>query len=421
MKVELIATAEAPPDNVVALTIAPKPKSIHHRLRFTIQDYTNQATGSKSFRVSGYKRDGARVRDNFGDLKAAQCRQVELETEYLARETETAIRATKLTDTQLRLAETAYVRLDADNEILLAVDHWLKHGRQNAVAESPRLDDALKAFETWLETATLRERSKSNLRTRVNVFANSTGNLRVSDITPETIDTFLDGRSVSPASKDNDRRAVSRFFSWCMDRKRRWTAVNPCRAVKVDQGEKAPPAVLTVTDCKALLSKAESFKRGRLAPYVAVCLFAGLRPLEARRLTWEAVNLADGEIRLEATQTKTGTPRVVSICPTLAKWLKKYEGRTFNPPNWRKDFDAVKGALSFGTPTGEKDSPKAWPEDVLRHTAISHYFRHTGSYGQTAEQFGNSEAIIKKHYQGRVSSEDTKAFYALLPKKGGRK
>jgi hypothetical protein len=53
--------------------------------------------------------------------------------------------------------------------------------------------------------------------------------------------------------------------------------------------------------------------------------------------------------------------------------------------------------------------------DILRHTAISHYFRATGSYGRTAEQFGNSESIIKKHYQSRVSSKDTKRFYALRP------
>jgi hypothetical protein len=59
--------------------------------------------------------------------------------------------------------------------------------------------------------------------------------------------------------------------------------------------------------------------------------------------------------------------------------------------------------------------------DVLRHTAISHYFRATGSYGRTAEQFGNSESIIKKHYQSRVSSKDTKRFYALRPGAGARK
>ena len=51
----------------------------------------------------------------------------------------------------------------------------------------------------------------------------------------------------------------------------------------------------------------------------------------------------------------------------------------------------------------------------MRHTAISHYFRATGSYGRTAEQFGNSESIIKKHYQSRVSSKETKRFYALRP------
>ena len=75
--------------------------------------------------------------------------------------------------------------------------------------------------------------------------------------------------------------------------------MNPCREVKVQQGDDAPPAILTVDECKVLLRAAEKFEKGRLAPYVAVCLFGGLRPFEAARLTWDAVNLADGEIRLE--------------------------------------------------------------------------------------------------------------------------
>jgi hypothetical protein len=54
----------------------------------------------------------------------------------------------------------------------------------------------------------------------------------------------------------------------------------------------------------------------------------------------------------------------------------------------------------------------------MRHTAISHYFRWTGSYGFSAEQFDNSETIIKSHYQGRVSSAGTKGFYRLFPGKG---
>ena len=54
----------------------------------------------------------------------------------------------------------------------------------------------------------------------------------------------------------------------------------------------------------------------------------------------------------------------------------------------------------------------------MRHRAISHFFRECGSYGRTAEAFGNSEAVIKNHYQGYVSSEETKASYPLLPKRG---
>ena len=148
-----------------------------------------------------------------------------------------------------------------------------------------------------------------------------------------------------------------------------------------------------------------------------MCLIGGLRPDEAKRLTWQQVNLADKEIRLESTQTKTKKPRVVTIHPTLAQWLKRYQGKTFFPVNWRKEFDAVKEAAGF---TGEKnpdgtDAGIPFPHDVMRHTAVSYFFRDCGSYGLAAEQFGNSEAIIKKHYQGRVSSADAKEFYSIKP------
>jgi len=150
---------------------------------------------------------------------------------------------------------------------------------------------------------------------------------------------------------------------------------------------------------------------------MAVCLFGGLRPFEAARLLWEQVNLADGEIRLEGPQTKTGRPRVVTIGPTLKAWLKTHQGKPFSPPNWRKDFDAIKRAAGFsGRQSTDANGLKPWEADVLRHTAISHCFRESGSYGLTAEWAGNSESIIKRFYQARVSTEDTKKFYALKPK-----
>jgi integrase len=408
------------PVNIVPLPVQPRQSAKRSKERFKVQEFTNPRTQSKSWRVSGIKRDGARVRENFTDEPAAKCRQIELETEYLQGHVETAIQATKLSADQIRLCESAVLQLGEDwPRILDAAVYWQQHGKQRMAVESPRIDDAVDQYLKWLEVSTFRDTTKRHWKTRMKVFKNSVGNVRVAEVTPDFIEDFLKKRNVSPVAKDTDRRAASRFFSWCIERPRRWTISNPCREVKIEQGEAGPVETLSIAQCKALLSAS---KPAGLAPYVAVCLFGGLRPFEASRLTWDAVNLDDGEIRLEASQTKTGRPRVVSICDTLRAWLKAHKGKAFFPANWRKKFDAVKLKAGFGTPD-EKKHPerKPWPADVMRHTAISHYFRKTGSYGQTAEQFGNSEAIIKNHYQGRVSSEDTKKFYGLLPRKRGKK
>ena len=410
---------------IVKLEVVPKPKRAPARVlrqRFKVRPFSNHG-GTQAWRVEGTPRNGKRIRENFADQDMAQQRQVQLESEYWTRteDTEAARRATKLNDVQLRLAEAALFKLDCDDDLLPAVDYWLRHGKQNAVAESPRLDEAVEKFKAWLEGAkdengngvcTLRQLTRNGLRNRISTFRRSIGNLRVNDITTEIVEGFLGKLGVSPATRDGYRRNVSRFFSWCIQRPRRWAASNPCHEIKIEKGEQQPPMILTVNQCKALLSAAEP---EGLAPYVAVCLFAGLRPFEAARLDWQAVNLDDKEIRLEAIQTKTGRARVVTVGDTLLAWLKAYKGKPFVPINRRRKFNAVKRLAGFGTPNRKHPDIKPWPVDVMRHTAVSHYFRHTGSYGQTAEQFGNSEAIIKNHYQGRVNSADTKAFYALRP------
>ena len=424
------ANAQPTADNIIPLDL-PKARQRAPAVtppRFRIQTFVNPRTCTKSFRVTGSKRDGTRIRENFAEIKAAECRQVELHTEYLARQTDTAIRATKLTDTQLRLAESCFLRLDADHEISLAVDHWLHHGRQTAVKNTVKLDEAFEQFQAWLaglkpgDEDYLRELSRRNLITRVNIFVNGVPNLSISDITADRVADYLKSREVSPATRDNDRRAISRFFSWCMERPRRWTTSNPARAEKRRRkGEQPPPQILTVAQGAALLRSAMAYKGGLLAPYVALCLFAGLRPEEAKRLAWSQINLADRQISLTSDQTKTKRNRTVKIHPVLAAWLQKYRDKPIYGPNWRRDFDAVKAAAGFGgrgaSGDGEETKLTPWTVDIMRHTAISHYFRDCGSFGFTAEQFDNSEAIIKAHYknQTNATSAHTKAFYQLTP------
>src|SRR6266436_1696619 len=136
---------------VVHLALPKTKRAAHERRRFSILPFTN-ATGTQSWRVSGTNRQGKQIRENFADLKFAQCRQIELEAAYFARaQTDSALRATRLSDTQLRIAESAFLQLNADDEMLRAVAHWLRHGKQHSVAESLRLDEAVQRFNAWLD------------------------------------------------------------------------------------------------------------------------------------------------------------------------------------------------------------------------------------------------------------------------------
>ncbi len=392
------------------------------KARFKILPFTNPRTGTASWRVTGTRRNGERIRENFAAADEAQYRHTELEAEFHAANGVAALRATRLTDEQVGIAEAAFKRLEKDEDLLTAVDHWLRTGKPTTIKESPRLDEALKVYEDWLETTTdLRAVTKGHLRRRVTHFVKNVPNLRVTDVLPDHIENYLAHRNVSANTKDANCRAISSFFTWCMKGKRHWAINNPCYAVEIEgltSDDDREPVVLAVKECEALLHAAEKFENGRLVPYLALCIFGGLRPFESARLAWDQVNLTDGEIRLKGTQTKTGKGRIVVICKTLKAWLSRYRksGEIYRS-TYDLELKSLRASIGYGPKTEAQPHLKPWVPDVLRHTAISHYFRKTGSYGQTAEQFGNSEAIIKKHYQGRVSSADTKKFYALRPRK----
>ena len=58
-------------------------------------------------------------------------KQAELEAEFHNRRPEdAALRLTKLSEAQLRLAETVFLKLDEDEDVVIAVGYWKRHGRR---------------------------------------------------------------------------------------------------------------------------------------------------------------------------------------------------------------------------------------------------------------------------------------------------
>ncbi len=378
--------------------------------RFKVDEFVNPS-GAVVWRVAGYQRDGSRVRENFDRIEDARSRAAELEIGWLGGDVPAMPKVTRLTHDRLSVAERSFDRLGEDapaDELLKAVEFYLAAGRPEDTADVPRLDDAVAQFGSWLDqTSALRSRSKQSLKMIGGLLTRHLGNPHVNRVLPETIQAALETLGVSPTTRDNYRRGWSRFFSWCAERPRRWVPSNPVREVRLERGEASVPVILTVPQARLLMHAAETIADGRMATWFALGLFAGLRPSEASRVGWDQVNLTDGELRLEARQTKDGRSRVVSICRTLKVWLEAYRDQpvVFSRRHFRQAVEAAG--------LGE------WKQDVLRHTAASHRLRDLGSYARVADEFGNSETMLKKHYAGRVSSTETKEFYSIRPAGNG--
>jgi len=176
--------------------------------------------------------------------------------------------------------------------------------------------------------------------------------------------------------------------------------------VRFDLPAGGTPSTLTPAQARELLSVAQSYKAGLCVPAIAVALFGGLRSAEIERLRWDQVNMTDREIRIDGAQSKVGNSRTIEISDALRAWLKWSDERglrNFRPP--RKDLEAVRLKAGF----------TSWPQNVLRHTAISVKARLSGSFVDTATWAGNSEPVIRKHYWGRTSTADAQKIMAILP------
>src|SRR4051794_28796448 len=106
--------------------------------RFHVTHFTNPS-GEAAFRVAGYKPNGERVRENFPTQEEAIGRKAELDIEAanIVTTTSTRLKATRLTDEQVKDAERAVAKLGSKSvleaigsrSILEAVEYFVTNYR----------------------------------------------------------------------------------------------------------------------------------------------------------------------------------------------------------------------------------------------------------------------------------------------------
>ncbi len=244
----------------------------------------------------------------------------------------------------------------------------------------------------------------SDLRVRLGGFAKSFGDKPTAAVSTRDLDDWLHRLPLGPQSRVNYRRVLHALFNFACARE--FARENPVTRTGKPKVFAKEPGILTPAQFERLLNAADE----SLRPALAIGGFAGLRPAEVRRLTWDAVNLGERHILVSAKASKTASRRLVLICDNLLAWLLTAPKRVgpVLPLS-----DAIERDLALAA--REAAGIKTWPADALRHSWVTYRFALTGDAARTAAEAGHDQAVLHHHYRALATHAEAERWFAVLP------
>ena len=252
----------------------------------------------------------------------------------------------------------------------------------------------------------LRPRSFQSIRVVCIRFKKLFGKCSINEINRERIETVFTRQNWSSQSLRNYRSYLSQFFNWLI--RRGFTTDNPLKYLQVSVVNHNVE-VYSIDQVTQILSNLQREEFVLLTPYIAIGLFAGIRPIEIERTTWENnIRLGTDEIEIQAGISKTKRSRRFVLEPILKSWLMWFKVNHESDPiiasNFRRRLDSFKKVLPF-----------KWIPDGLRHTFGTYHYNRTKNIGELTFIMGNSEAVAKRHYITTIPQKDVGRFWNLYP------
>jgi integrase len=259
-----------------------------------------------------------------------------------------------------------------------------------------------------------------NRELQLDRFADTFPNTAVCDLSKEHLDTFIgsldtvkttsrNGRAASSAKSRNHYRATIRqFLQWAV---RKDYLAPTHRLIEADamRPERANTAAVEFYlpgELAALLTAADDTFR----PIIVIGGLAGLRTAELLRLDWADIWRVAGHIEVTAGNAKTWQRRLVEICPALAAWLEPFRKVTTGKlwAGHEITFQQHFVELCEAAKVTRK-------MNGLRHAFCTYHFAAHANENQTAQQAGNSPAMIHAHYKGLATKADAEKWFNVNP------
>jgi integrase len=174
-------------------------------------------------------------------------------------------------------------------------------------------------FERRLTAGEISQRHLESMLMALRRLDEKFGQCASNQISGSEIKAWLSKSNWSTKTRNNLLSYFSNAFN--VARELQSLADNPLRETRGFNASKVSkkdnPKFLTVPQLTALLNHADP----SVVPYLAICVFAGLRSAEAKSLSWQQVDLKRNLITVPESVSKIGEERAIPVQPNLATWL----------------------------------------------------------------------------------------------------
>lgn len=227
----------------------------------------------------------------------------------------------------------------------------------------------------------------------------------LAEVGQQDIERWLFRNGWAPATVRNKRIDVRTFFRFCLGRG--WLVTNPAAKLERVELPDAPPGILQVDECRAVVAAAGPVVR----PLVVLNLFCGLRPEECVQIVPENVHVERGFVEVTAAVAKSRKRRIVEVSENAKGWLK---GAAFVPRSPKWYARQLPGLRREASKLLGRAMP--WPKNCLRHSFASYHLAMHGSAEKTALQMGHrSTEMLFRHYRELVTKEEGEKFWGIKP------
>jgi integrase len=340
------------------------------------------------------------------------------------------ISAFNLSEKQRRIAEKSFLKLTHNNlqpaVLLEAVDFYISHNKPEGgdISVTALIEKYIAGKSSGAlakNKRALRERSLSDLESRLGAFRETFGERLMKSVTAEEIGKWLDDPTKTAQTRRNFFTVLHGFFRYAHSKK--YVGSVPLDPNEKPASEERSPGVLTVEQAATLLKAAQDHPELELGWFVVLGLFLGVRTEELTRLKVRDVMLSEGLLRIGPDVAKKRRIRNVQfavhaeidgkkICvdPVLA-WLNHLpapKGEMIAPVGWDGKF--YKRLVAYA---GIED----WPSNAMRHSYASYLYSFTGNAAEVCARLGHrQDDMLFDHYRTLVTRKAAHAYFTITPK-----